>query len=149
MHEDQELLDYISNKIPYQPVNGILIKPLPIEYVERTVIKQKTIDDAIAYNSKKKKKNEVVDDELPDNFERVIEKGASGTRNGRIIKLPKGTLPPYLSDLKIGDVVSYVSNTALPFELFRDSVIVMPFNIVAIYTDDVQCLMKKKNEVTK
>ena len=123
---DQKILARdISNKIPYEFLDLILVKPLdPIKVKKefsKPVEKGSSVDEngvnAIDYN-------EVVTE---------IKEVDSDYRKGIVLKLPATvTKLDNVSDIEIGDVIVFRDRSGAYFDLVKDSKLVRLYDVVAI-----------------
>ena len=109
-------LDTVINSLEYIPVKDILVKPLdPIkvtkEMVEQVPTGKKDENGFEEYETKTEVK------EVPSDFSKGI-----------IIAIPVDIT----TDLKVGDIIVYPTKFAKDFDLFKDSQLVKPYDIVAV-----------------
>ena len=109
-------LDTVINSLEYAPVKDILVKPLePIkvtkEIVEQVPTGKRDKDGFEEYETKTEVK------EVTSDFSKGI-----------IIAIPVDIT----TDLKVGDVIVYPTKFAKDFDLFKDSQLVKPYDIVAV-----------------
>ena len=109
-------LDTVINSLEYIPVKDILVKPLdPIkvtkEIVEQVPTGKKDENGFEEYETKTEVK------EVPSDFSKGI-----------IIAIPVDIT----TDLKVGDIIVYPTKFAKDFDLFKDSQLVKPYDIVAV-----------------
>lgn len=118
--DQAKVLETVLKEIPYEFTHQILIKPLP---VEKITIKQSVPDE----KSKKK-------DGTYSKMKEEVREVDSMYNKGIILKLPIGYDQQELPEAdrrKAGDVVVYQRRDAKPFDLYRDSVLIRSFEIVA------------------
>lgn len=109
-------LDTVINSLGYIPVKDILVKPLdPIkvtkEIVEQVPTGKKDENGFEEYETKKE-----------------VKEVASDFSKGIIIAIPVDIT----TDLTVGNVIVYPTKFAKDFDLFKDSQLVKPYDIVAV-----------------
>lgn len=105
-----------SLKIGFTFEKEILVKPLPTIMVEKVITKQiptgeKDEEGNNLYDTKEEKQ------QVESNFE-----------TGIVLSLPTG----YTGNITIGDTVVYNRKFAIEFDLYKNSKLVKPYDIVAI-----------------
>jgi hypothetical protein len=141
---EQEEVQFVSDKIAYEFTSEILAKPLEEIRVERTTIEpfnQFADTASISGKKPKEKKRPVEDNDLPEGMHRVTREGLSMQQHAIILKLPINKLPEHLQHLQVGNVVVYEMRSVRPFELFKDSIIIPPHAVLAIYTNTSKLLI--------
>lgn len=123
--QDQKLLEDVVNSIPYDSIKHVLVKPLDPIQVQREIVKPTgEFEDVVDDNGVKS---------AVEKFDTVVETVDSGWRTGIVLQIPK-----YLSEgetkpaFKIGDIVVFPARTASYFDLFKDSMFINSYDVVAI-----------------
>lgn len=122
----KEILQTVLDKLTYIPTKDMIVKPLEDEYVEKEIIKP-------VYTGKKDENGyEITDSET------TTEKVLTTFRKGIVLKLPTGyQWQDENNHPEVGDVVAYPRKQATDFDLFKDSQLVNPYNVVAFIKSDV------------
>lgn len=123
--EQDKILETVLAGLDYTPTKDMIVKPLEDEYVEKEIIKP--------VHTGKKDENgyEITDSET------VKEKVLTIFRKGIVLSLPSGyqwTDPD--NHPEVGDVVAYPRKSSIDFDLFKDSQLVNPYNVVAYIRKD-------------
>lgn len=119
-NRDEMLLKQVVDKIEYTFTRDILVKPLPEEYVEREITEpvatgKKDKDGIDKYETKTEVKK------VPTTF-----------RKGIVLAIPTGyEWQDKDNHPEVGDLIAYPSKMTAPFDLFKDSQLVNPYNVVA------------------
>lgn len=112
-----ELAMSVSGMIKYEMIKDILVKPLQIKMVKITrevpVVVDTTKDDGLDINEYQETTKEEI--EVPSAF-----------REGIVLKVPAE-----FDSLSVGDTIVYNGKFAIDFDLFKDSQLVKPYDIVA------------------
>lgn len=114
------ILDTVLENMKYTFVRGMLVKPLEDVYVEKEIIKP--------VNTGKKDENgfEITDTET------VTEKVLTTFKTGIVLAIPAGyEWPDKENHPEVGDTVAFARKAATDFDLFKDSKIINPYDIVA------------------
>lgn len=119
---NQTIASFLSEKISYEPLKDVLIKPLEPIIVEKAistpVVKDTIKEEGEEINEYDEVKTETV--KVESNFARGI-----------ILKLP-----PKVGDqewpFKLGDTIIYNKRFSIPFDIFKDSVLVKTYDVIAI-----------------
>ena len=117
---DKKLLDSVLSKLDYQFCKDMLVKPMADEYVEKEIVKpvdtgKKDPDGYVISDSKTEK-----------------EKVLTTFRKGLVLSVPSGyTWADPDNHPEVGDIVAYPRKSAIDFDLFKDSQLVNPYNVVA------------------
>lgn len=109
-------LDTVINSLEYIPVKDILVKPLDPIKVTKEIVEQ--------VPTGKKDENGFEEYETKTEVKEVT----SDFSKGIIIAIPVDIT----TDLKVGDVIVYPTKFAKDFDLFKDSQLVKPYDIVAV-----------------
>ena len=115
---NEVLLDIVKERLNYRMVKDILVKPLdPIKLKRITNVPVKT--DELDEEGQPVMTMEQKEIEVESNF-----------REGIILALP--TNAAYDTNLVVGMKVAYPHKYSIDFDLFKDSVLVKPYDIVSI-----------------
>lgn len=118
--EEASLIESVVNKLEYNFTRDILVKPLPEEYVEKEII------NPIPTGNKDEDGVEEFDSE------KSIEKVPTTFKKGIVLAIPSGyEWQDKDNHPEVGDIIAYPRKTAIDFDLFKDSQIVNPYNVVA------------------
>lgn len=118
--EDKNLLDSVLSKLEFQFCKDILVKPLPEEYVEKEITKPINTGE-VDENGYQITDNETVVEKVPTTF-----------KKGIVLSIPAGyewSNPDHHPE--VGDIVAYSRKSTIDFDLFKDSQLVNPYNVVA------------------
>lgn len=118
--EQDKILETVLAGLDYTPTKDMIVKPLEDEYVEKEIIKP--------VHTGKKDENgyEITDSET------VKEKVLTTFRKGIVLSLPSGyQWADPDNHPEVGDVVAYPRKASIDFDLFKDSQLVNPYNVVA------------------
>ena len=115
--KDALLLQGVVDGIKYSFLKDVLVKPMPVTMVMKTITSQvptqEVDEDGIAmYDTK------VEDTEVESNY-----------REGIVLVLPETGND---GSIKVGDKVVYAKRHAIDFDLFKDSQLIKLYDIVAI-----------------
>lgn len=128
--EEQEkiLLDQVITGIPYVFIREMLVKPLEDEYVTREVTRPKETGEV---DDKGYPISENVSEEVTEltSFKKGIVLKESGSYNwvdGQNKPLSEEFIP------RVGDTVVYSRRQCVYFDLFKNSELVNPYNVVAV-----------------
>ena len=117
--EDKALLDTVLSKLEFQFCKDILVKPMPDEYVEKEIVKP--------INTGETDENgyQITDSET------VTEKVPTVFKQGIVLAIPAGyQWPDENNHPEVGDIVAYPRKSSIDFDLFKDSQLVNPYNVV-------------------
>lgn len=119
---EDKVLKTVVDSIKYSFKKDILVKPLPVtkvtvEYTEQIPTGEKDEEGFNKYETKNHTK------EVDSEFSRGI-----------VISLPtsKAINEANDVDIKLGDTIVYVSKFAKNFDLFKDSQLVKPYDVIAV-----------------
>lgn len=121
----EKVLETVQSKLTYETLSEVLIKPLPPIMVKKHIIEQVPT-------------SEIVDKELnaegyeTKEYDKDVE---SAFREGIVISIPelhkKAIEAGTAANIKEGDKVVFNFRFSKDFDLFKDSVLVKPYDIVA------------------
>jgi hypothetical protein len=114
---DEALLNIVLDKLDYEMVKDILVKPLDVIKVKRMT--------NVPVGTGEKDEEGV---EIMEMKQEEIEVDSS-FRSGIILSLPTGAT--YDSTLKVGMKIVYPHKYSIDFDIFKDSVLVKPYDVVA------------------
>lgn len=118
--EDKALLDSVVDKIEYSFTRDILVKPLADEYVEKEIIKP------VMTGVKDEDGTEINDTET------TKEKVLTTFAKGIVLAIPSGyEWTDKNNHPEVGDIIAYSRKHSVDFDLFKDSKLVNPYNVVA------------------
>lgn len=109
-------LETVTGNLPFTFEKDILVKPLEIEKIEKEITRQVPTGEKDE-DGFEKYETETTTEEVTSDF-----------RKGVILALPS----TYEGHLKIGDTVVYVDKFAKYFDLFKDSQLVKPYDVIAV-----------------
>lgn len=116
------IAESLQDGIKFEMVKDVLIKPLPPVMLKREfevpVVKDTTTEDGEQINEFEETKKEIRDVE-------------SNFATGVILKMPIGNSGLDYS-FKIGDTVAYNKRMSVEFDLFKDTILVKPYDVIAI-----------------
>lgn len=119
---DNVIAESLQDGIGYDMIRDVLIKPLAPVMLKREfevpIVKEQTVEDGENINEFEETKKEIR--EVESNF-----------ATGIILKMPTAQSGLEWS-FEIGDTVCYNKRFAVEFDLFKDSVLVKPYDIIAI-----------------
>jgi hypothetical protein len=118
---DEALLNIVLDKLDYEMVKDILVKPLDVIKVKRMT--------NVPVGTGEKDEEGV---EIMEMKQEEIEVDSS-FRSGIILSLPTGAT--YDSTLKVGMKIVYPHKYSIDFDIFKDSVLVKPYDVVAKIKD--------------
>lgn len=120
MENQQDILKTVIDGLVYIPTKDMIVKPLEDEYVEKEIIKP-------VETGKKDENGYDIND-----TETVKEKVLTTFRKGIVLRLPSGyQWQDENNHPEVGDVVAYSRKASINFDLFKDSQLVNPYNVVA------------------
>ena len=116
---DASIAESINDGLKYSFLKDLLVKPLPVQMIEKVVTTQiptGETDEAgfNLYETQEEIKSEEAD-----------------YREGIVISLPS-TLDPSTLGFGIGDTVVFHKRYPAYFDLFRDSMIIKPYDVIAV-----------------
>lgn len=120
---DETLANIVSEGIKYDFTRFILVKPLEVQLVMKPLTAPQPTG------------------ELDENGEEILEmvktevETESTFRRGAVLSIPANIKENKLNgniDLKVGDIIIFPNKRSMDFDLFKDSVLVEPFDVVAI-----------------
>ena len=117
--DQDKVLDDVINKIEYTMTKDILVKPLETPKVMKHIVEQVPTDKideetkATIYETKESDKE--VD---------------SAFRKGIVLRLPSNM--PDNSPIEVGDIVVFPYKFSIDFDLFKDSMLVKPYDVIAL-----------------
>ena len=128
MIDQSQLAQSVSEKIPYDFTEFILVKPLDKIMVKKEVTElpnTKPVKDADGV--------EAVEGEPKTEVKEV----ESDYQQGVVIKIPSTykETDNKLMSVKIGDIILYKPTRTMPFDLLKDSRLIRYFDIVAVKND--------------
>lgn len=116
---EDKVLETVVNGIKYTFFRDVLVKPLAIKMLSKEVVTQVPTKE--------------VDEEGFNKYETVTEvkevESIYGT--GIVLSIPGGIDMSF----KVGDTVVYNRRNAIDFDLFKDSQLIKPYDIIAIVKD--------------
>ena len=116
---EDKVLETVVNGIKYTFFRDVLVKPLAIKMLSKEVVTQVPTKE--------------VDEEGFNKYETVTEvkevESIYGT--GIVLSIPGGIDVSF----KVGDTVVYNRRNAIDFDLFKDSQLIRPYDIIAIVKD--------------
>lgn len=119
---NESVATYLAERIPYDMCKDVLIKPLDPIMIKREfdvpVVKEQTREEGETINEYEEVKKEIR--EIESNFARGI-----------ILKVPSNT-GGIEWPFKIGDTVVFNKRFSVEFDIFKNSVLVKPYDIIAI-----------------
>ena len=118
--KEDKLLETVVSRLDYSMLKDILVKPLATPKVMKHIVEQVPTKDkdengAIIYETKESDKE--VD---------------SAFRKGIVLKIPSN----YDGEIKPGDTVVFPYKYSIDFDLFKDSMLVKAYDIIAIVTNE-------------
>lgn len=118
--EDKELLDTVLSKLEFQFIKDILVKPLPEEYVEKEITKPINTGETDE-NGYQITDSETITEKVPTTF-----------KKGIVLSIPSNYqwIDPD-NHPEVGDIIAYSRKSTIDFDLFKDSQLVNPYNVVA------------------
>ena len=116
---EDKVLETVVNGIKYTFFKDVMVKPLAIKMISKEVVTQVPTKE--------------VDEEGFNKYETVTEvkevESIYGT--GIVLSIPGGIDMSF----KVGDTVVYNRRNAIDFDLFKDSQLIRPYDIIAIVKD--------------
>ena len=132
MIDQSQLANDVSNKIPYEFTDQILVKPL-----DKIIVKKEVTE---LPNNKPVKDSDGVE-AVEGEPKTEVKEVESDYKRGIILKLPisykitldrESEIGQYTPHYKVGDVIIYKHNNTTSFDLIKDSRLLKPYSIVAI-----------------
>lgn len=118
--EDKNLLDTVLSKLEFQFIKDILVKPLPEEYVEKEITKPINTGETDE-NGYQITDSETVKEKVPTVF-----------KKGIVLAIPANyEWQDPENHPEVGDIIAYSRKSTIDFDLFKDSQLVNPYNVVA------------------
>ena len=116
VNDSDALLKSVVDGIKYSFIKDVLVKPMPVTMVMKEITSQVLTGE--------------VDEDGIELYDTTVEEKEMESiyRVGIVLALPK------VSDdsVKLGDKVVYAKRNAIDFDLFKDSMIVKPYDIIAV-----------------
>jgi hypothetical protein len=110
----------VLEKLDYEVCKDMLVKPLPDEYIEKEIVKP--VDTGM----------KDTDGYTMSDTETVKETVLTTFKKGIVLRIPSNyTWMDANNHPEVGDIVAYPRKSAIDFDLFKDSQLVNPYNIVA------------------
>lgn len=120
LEEHYKLLNSVTPNLGFIPTRDMIVKPMEDEYVEKVITKP--------VDTGKKDENGYIISESKEEKESVL----TTFRKGIVLRLPVGyQWPDPNSHPEVGDIVAYPRRQSTDFDLFKDSQLVNPYNVVA------------------
>ena len=119
-----KVLETVLSKLDYIPTKDIIVKPLEEVYVEKEIIKP--VD-----TGKKDADGYTISDS-----ETVKETVLTNFRKGILLAIPSSYEWQNDNHPEVGDIVVYSRRAGIDFDLFKDSQLVRPYDIVAYIKQD-------------
>lgn len=117
--EDKALLDTVLSKLEFQFCKDMLVKPLEDEYVEKEITKPVNTGE-VDENGYQITDSETVVEKVPTIFKRGI-----------VLAIPSGyQWQDAENHPEVGDIVAYPRKSAIDFDLFKDSQLINPYNVI-------------------
>lgn len=117
----KEVLNVVLNELNYSMVKDILVKPLPVKKVMKNIVEQiptnEVDEDTKAFKYETKEYTKEVD---------------SVFREGVVLALPSN----YEGPVRVGDKIVFPYKFSIDFDLYRDSMLVKPFDVIGILKED-------------
>lgn len=118
--DEKMIIDDIQKVLKFEFTRDILIKPLPVEYVE------KEITEPVATGKKDKDGVDKYDTKTE------VKKVPTTFRKGIVLAIPSGyEWQDKNNHPEVGDTIAFPAKAAAYFDLFKDSQLVNPYNVVA------------------
>ena len=116
MDSEDKVLATVVNGIKYAFTKDILVKPMPVKMLEKEVVTQVPTKE--------------VDEDGFNKYETVTEvkEVESSYSTGIILSIAEGLETAF----KVGDKVVYARRVPAYFDLFKDSMLVKPYDIMAV-----------------
>jgi hypothetical protein len=116
---EDKVLATVVNGIKYTFFKDVMVKPLAIKMISKEVVTQVPTKE--------------VDEDGFNKYETVTEvkEVESSYGTGIVLSIPDGLETPFT----VGDTVVYNRRHAIDFDLFKDSQLIKPYDIIAIVKD--------------
>ena len=116
---EDKVLETVVNGIKYTFFKDVLVKPLAIKMISKEVVTQVPTKE--------------VDEDGFNKYDTVTEvkEVESSYGTGIVLSIPNGLETPFT----VGDTVVYNRRHAVDFDLFKDSQLIKPYDIIAIVKD--------------
>ena len=116
---EDKVLETVVNGIKYTFFKDVMVKPLAIKMISKEVVTQVPTKE--------------VDEDGFNKYETVTEvkEVESSYGTGIVLSIPGGLETPFT----VGDTVVYNRRHAVDFDLFKDSQLIKPYDIIAIVKD--------------
>ena len=116
---EDKVLETVVNGIKYTFFRDVLVKPLAIKMISKEVVTQVPTKE--------------VDEDGFNKYDTVTEvkEVESSYGTGIVLSIPGGIDMSF----KVGDTVVYNRRNAIDFDLFKDSQLIKPYDIIAIVKD--------------
>ena len=116
---EDKVLETVVNGIKYTFFKDVMVKPLAIKMISKEVVTQVPTKE--------------VDEDGFNKYDTVTEvkEVESSYGTGIILSIPDGLETPFT----VGDTVVYNRRHAVDFDLFKDSQLIKPYDIIAIVKD--------------
>lgn len=127
---DREIID--TMKIPFKPIDGrVLVKPMEPVMLTKEVTE-------IDHEATMKARKEADDngDDIPEAITKTETKEVeSNLQIGVVLAIgeEEGKATNYKYPYEIGDKIVYIKHTAMPFELFKDTVLLQRYDVKGIW----------------
>lgn len=114
-----EVLNDINERAGHKMTKDILVKPLPVEKVMKKIIEQKPTGE----------KDPSTGMPLLGEPVETIQEVDSSFRKGIVLQIPAN----YTENvIKVGDIVAFPYKFSIDFDLFKDSMLVKPYDVISI-----------------
>ena len=116
---EDKVLETVVNGIKYTFFKDVMVKPLAIKMISKEVVTQVPTKE--------------VDEDGFNKYDTVTEvkEVESSYGTGIVLSIPNGLETPFT----VGDTVVYNRRHAVDFDLFKDSQLIKPYDIIAIVKD--------------
>lgn len=116
---EDKVLETVVNGIKYTFFKDVMVKPLAIKMISKEVVTQVPTKE--------------VDEDGFNKYDTVTEvkEVESSYGTGIVLSIPDGLETPFT----VGDTVVYNRRHAVDFDLFKDSQLIKPYDIIAIVKD--------------
>ena len=138
---DKHIIEHMD--LPFEPIDGrVLVKPMPPVMITKSVVE---IDEEetkkLRDEARQKAKEDNSEMEWPEAVTKVVTKEVeSMLRIGVVLAIGKedGRAGDYKGPIEVGDKIVYYINEAMPFELFKDSVLLQRYSIKGKWLKDIE-----------
>lgn len=118
---NEDLANYIADKVKWDMCKDVLVKPLEPIMIQREfevpVVTEQTSEEGETINEYESTKKEIR--EVESNFAK-----------GVVLKMPESGNVEWA--FKIGDTIIYNKRFSVEFDIFKDSVLVKPYDVIAV-----------------